>query len=73
MAEKKKRSISIMDMMSFIAVVIGGIGLLVAAILGKLGISANIVSAMQMVANMVGWIVLCLLSFNFIRNKKNVW
>ena len=69
----KNKGASIMDMLSFIAVVVGGIGLLVASILGKVGISANIVGTLQMIANMVGWIILCLLSFNYIKTRKSVW
>ena len=68
----KNKGASIMDMLSFIAVVVGGIGLLVASILGKVGISANIVGTLQMIANMVGWIILCFLSFNYIRTRKSV-
>lgn len=71
MADKKKGA-SLMDMLSFVAVVVGGVGLLVASILGKIGISANIVGTLQMIANMVGWIVLCFLSFNYIRGRKSV-
>ena len=71
MADKKKGA-SLMDMLSFVAVVVGGVGLLVASILGKIGISANIVGTLQMITNMVGWIVLCFLSFNYIRGRKSV-
>ena len=71
MADKKKGA-SLMDMLSFVAVVVGSVGLLVASILGKIGISANIVGTLQMIANMVGWIVLCFLSFNYIRGRKSV-
>ena len=69
----KNKGASIMDMLSFIAVIVGGIGLLVASVLGKVGISADIVGTLQMIANMVGWIVLCFLSFNYIKNRKNIW
>lgn len=79
MAEKKSQKSSkssynkLMDALSFIAVCVGGIALLVAFILGKLGISASIVGILQMIANIIGWIVLCLLSANYIKNKRKIW
>lgn len=87
MAEKKTKSNStskssskgsvsfnkVMDTLAFIAVCVGGIALLLAFILGKVGISAGVVSAMQKVANIIGWIVLCLMSVKFIKSKSKVW
>ena len=63
----------IMDALAYVAVCIGGIALLLAFVLGKIGISAGVVSAMQKVANSVGWLVLCLLSVKFIKSKSKIW
>lgn len=73
MANNKKSSYNIMDMLSFFAVCLGGIALFVALILGKIGVSLEVVSLVQKLANIVGWGVLCLLSFNFIKSRKAVW
>lgn len=67
MASKKSRA-SLMDMLSFIAVIVGGIGLVVSKLL-----TGKIVAILSTVSNMVGWFVLCLLSFNYIKNRKNIW
>lgn len=73
--EKKSGSSfnSVMDTLAYIAVCIGGIALLVAFILAKINVSVGIVSILQKVANIIGWIVLCLLSVKFIQSKRNVW
>ena len=63
----------IMDALAYVAVCIGGIALLLAFILSKVGISAGVVSAMQKVANSIGWLVLCLLSVKFIKSKSKLW
>lgn len=63
----------IMDALAYVAVCIGGIALLLAFVLGKIGLSAGAVSAMQKVANSIGWLVLCLLSVKFIKSKSKVW
>lgn len=64
---------NITDVLGFIAVVFGGIALFAAMILGKLDIQIGLVSIIQKVANIIGWAVLCALSFNFIKNKRRVW
>ena len=63
----------VMDALSYVAVCIGGIALLLAFILAKVHVSAGVVSAMQKVANSIGWLVLCLLSVKFIKSKRKVW
>ncbi len=63
----------VMDALAYVAVCIGGIALLLAFVLGKIGISAGVVSAMQKVANSIGWLVLCILSVKFIKSKRKVW
>ena len=67
----KNKGASIMDMLSFIAVIIGGVALLVISIFDRVGIMVNALGTLQRVANLVGWGVLCLLSFNYIRTRKS--
>ncbi|MBQ8425949.1 MAG: hypothetical protein IJX17_08055 [Clostridia bacterium] len=73
MAKEKKSSYNLMDMCSFIAVCLGGIALFAAMLLGKLGVSVELVGLVQKIANIVGWAVLCLLSFNVIKSRKAIW
>ena len=71
-----KKSISIsylLNILSFSAVIICGIALSIAYILGKCGISATITGKLQSVANAVGWIVLCILSYGYIKHRKKLW
>lgn len=72
-SSKSTSSSNLLDILGYVAVVVGGIALFAAMILGKLGISASLVTMLQKIANIIGWIVLCALSFKFIRNKKKVW
>ena len=67
----KNKGASIMDMLSFIAVIVGGVALLVISIFDRVGIMVNALGTLQRVANLVGWGVLCLLSFNYIRTRKS--
>lgn len=75
MAEKKKSSSNsnIMDVLSFVAVCVGGIALLVATILGWMGITAGFLGVLRAIANILGWIVLIVLSANFIKSKRKIW
>ncbi len=60
---KKSRGISyLMNILSYVAVIIGGLALFIAMILAKCGISANFINTMTKIANCVGWLVLCVLS-----------
>ena len=63
----------IMNILAYVAVCIGGLALFIASILGKLNVSAGFVSIMSTVANAIGWLVLCILSFNYIRRRKKIW
>ena len=63
----------IMDMLAFVAVLIGGITLLIALILGKVGVSLSFVGKLQSIANAIGWLVLSILSFKYIKTRRNVW
>ena len=73
MADKKKSSYNLMDILSFVAVCLGGIALFLAMVLGKVGVSLTIVGLINDIANIIGWAVLCLLSFKFIKSRKNLW
>jgi len=63
----------ILNILAFVAVVIGGIALFIAMILAKLDVSAGAITALQKVANSIGWAVLALLSFRFIKNRRRIW
>ena len=65
----------IMDMLAFVAVIIGGVALLVAVVLDKLPISISLgfITALRNLANAIGWLVLSILSFKYIKTKRNVW
>lgn len=63
----------LMNILSYIAVCVGGIALFVAMILGKIGVSTSITGILQAVANAIGWAVLCILSFRYIRRRKKIW
>lgn len=62
-----------MNILAFVAVCIGGIGLFLAMILGVFGLSASWINSMQAIANAIGWIALCLLSIRYIRNRRKLW
>lgn len=72
-SNSKSSNNSLLDILGYVAVVVGGIALFAAMILAKLDISVGLVSLLQKIANIIGWVVLCALSFKFIRNKKKVW
>ena len=64
----------ILNLLSYIAIVVGGIALFIAMILSKVGAgSPGFISAMQTIANALAWIVVALLSFNFIKRRKKIW
>lgn len=62
-----------MNILAFVAVCIGGIGLFLAMILGVFGLSASWINSMQAIANAIGWIALCLLSIRYIKNRRKLW
>ncbi len=72
----KKRAIgfgSLMSLLAFAAVCFGGISLLLIKVLAWIGVSASVCGALQKIANCLGWIVLCVLSFNYIRHRRKIW
>lgn len=70
--KKSYGSSYIMNLASFIAVVICGVALFIAMILSKIGISASFVGMMQKIANIIGWSVLCLISFKHIARRRSL-
>ena len=62
----------IMNLAAFAAVVICGVALFIAMLLGKIGISATFVGMMQKIANIIGWSVLCLISFRHIARRRSL-
>lgn len=62
-----------MNILAFIAVCIGGIGMFLAMILKLFGLSAGWINSLQAVANAIGWIALCLLSIRYIKNRRKIW
>ncbi len=73
---KKQRTIgfgTLMSLLAFAAVCFGGIALLLIKVLAWIGVSASICGALQKIANCLGWIVLCVLSFNYIRHRRKIW
>lgn len=64
---------SIMNTLAFVAVCFGGISLLLIQVLGWIGVSASICGTLQKVANCIGWLVLCILSFNYIKRRRKIW
>lgn len=64
---------SFMNILAFVAVCIGGVGLFLAMILRVFGLSASWINSMQSIANAIGWIALCLLSVKYIRHRRKLW
>ena len=62
----------VMNVLAYVAVIIGGMALFIAMILSKAGISAQFVGTMQKVANCVGWLVLCLLSTKYAIRRSSI-
>ena len=63
----------ILNILSYVAVCIGGLALFFAMILGKFGLSSSVTGAMQTIANAIGWAVLCLLSAVYISHRRKIW
>lgn len=73
-SRKKSYSIAyILNILSYIAVCIGGLALFIAMILSKFELSSSIIGAMQTIANAIGWAVLCLLSASYISHRRKIW
>lgn len=74
-SNSKSSNNSLLDILGYVAVVVGGIALFAAMILSRLlpDAQSSLIPMLQKIANIIGWVVLCALSFKFIRNKKKVW
>lgn len=62
----------VMNILSYAAVIIGGMALFVTMILSKVGISVSFVNTMQKIANCVGWLVLCVLSTKYAIKRRSI-
>ena len=71
--QKRVVSTHTLNMLAYIAVCFGGVALFVAMILSKFNINLTIISAIQRVANAISWVVVSILSFGFIKNRKKTW
>lgn len=72
----RKKGVSfgyILNILSYAAVVLGGIALFISFILGKFHLSTSITGAMQTIANAIGWTVLCLMSAVYISHRRKIW
>lgn len=63
----------ILNILAFAAVCIGGMALFIAMILSKCGVQASITGTLQTIANSIGWAVLAILSFKYIRHRRKIW
>ena len=63
----------ILNILSYVAVCIGGLALFISMILSKVGITASFVGAMQTIANAIAWAVVSFLSFRYIRRRHKLW
>ena len=63
----------LINLLSYIAVCVGGVALFLAFILSKFDISAGFISAMQKIANAVAWAVVSFLSFRYIKRRHKAW
>lgn len=63
----------IVNILAFVAVVFCGLALFIAMILGKFGISASFCGALQKIANIIGWSILCFISFKYIKHRRKIW
>ena len=59
-----------MNILAFVAVCIGGIGMFLAMVLKLFDLSAGWINSLQAIANAIGWIALCLLSVRYIKNRR---
>ncbi len=69
MSKSVKSSGWLMNLCAFIAVILIGVSL----ILSKLNILGQVSGAFLIIANVVSYIVVSVISFFYVANKKNVW
>ena len=71
-----KQSITVswfMNILAFLAVCVGGMGLFLAMVLRWVGLTATWINSMQAIANAIGWLALCLLSVRYITKRRKLW
>jgi len=59
--------------LSYVAVCFGGVALFAITVLNWCGLSFSLLPIIQKFANAVAWLVVSILSFRFIKNRKKVW
>lgn len=69
MAKAAKSSGWFINLMAFIAVILIGVSL----ILSRIHVLGQVASAFLIIANVVAYLVVAVVSFFFIARKKNVW
>jgi len=70
----RRRSMSsIMNFLSYVAVIFVGIALLISLILDWTNSSSDVANAFQLIATILSYIVIGVLSFYYARTKRNVW
>lgn len=69
MAKMAKSSGWLINLSAFIAVILIGISL----ILSKIGLLSNVAGALQIVAQVVAYAVVSVVSFFYVVNKRKVW
>lgn len=72
-SSQKSSTNHLLNILSYVAVCVGGVALFVAMILSKVGISAAFVNVLQAIANALGWAILCVLSFRYIKHRRKIW
>ncbi|MBQ8451326.1 MAG: hypothetical protein IJ538_00905 [Clostridia bacterium] len=72
-SSNKKSASYFMSIFAYVAVVVGGLALFIAMILSKVGVTASFIGIMQKIANAIGWLVLCVLSFKYISKRRKIW
>lgn len=62
-----------MNMLAFIGLALIAVALIVAKILGAVGVTASVVSAVRTVGECIAYIVTAVYAFYFVKNKRNAW
>ena len=63
----------LLNILSYVAVCVCGLVMFITQILAKVGVSAAFFSVLQAIADAIGWAILCVLSFRYIRRRKKIW
>lgn len=63
----------VMNILAFVAVCIGGVALFLAMVLKLFRLTASWIGTMKALANAIGWLALCILSFRYISHRRKIW